>query len=120
MESVEKNGTWQLTNPPPGQKVIGVKWVYKIKRDADGNVVKYKARIVAKGYVQEHGSDFDGVYAPVTRLETVRLLLALAAKRQCEVHHLDVKTTFLNGDIKEDVYVTQPEGFEKVGEEHKV
>lgn len=105
MNSIEAKDTWKLTNLPPGQKIIGLKWIYKLKKDANGKVVKYKARLVAKGYVQEHGIDFDEVYAPVTRLETVRLLLALEAKNQWEVHHLDVKTTFLNGDIKEDVYV---------------
>lgn len=83
-------------------------------------MIKYKARLVAKGYVQEHGIDFDEIYAPVTRLETVRLLLALAAKNEWEVHHLDVKTAFLNGEISEDVYVVQPEGFAKKGKENLV
>lgn len=82
--------------------------------------MKHKARLVAKGYVQEHGVDFDEVYVPVTRLETVKILLALAAKSSWEVHHLDVKTAFLNGDIKEDVYVSQPEGFEVAGQEQMV
>lgn len=82
--------------------------------------MKYKARLVAKGYVQEKGVDFEEIFAPVTRLEMVRLLLALAAKNSWEVHHLDVKTTFLNGDIKEEVYVTQPEGFIKEGQENLV
>lgn len=120
MESIEKNGTWELTELPPGHKVIGLKWIYKIKRDANGNIVKHKARLVAKGYVQEKGVDFDEFFAPVTRLETVRLLLALAAKNSWEVHHLDVKTAFLNGDIKEEVYVMQPEGFVKKGKEKLV
>lgn len=75
---------------------------------------------MAKGYMQEYGVDYDEVYAPVTRMETVRLLLALSAKNKWEVHHLDVKTAFLNGDIKEDVYVAQPEGFEKAGKGHLV
>lgn len=82
--------------------------------------MKHKARLVAKGYVQEKGVDFDEVFAPVTRLETVRLLLALAAKNSWEVHHLDVKTAFLNGVISEEVYVAQPEGFEKKGKEKQV
>ena len=120
INSIEANDTWKLTSLPPGQKIIGLKWIYKLKKDANGKVIRYKARLVAKGYVQEHGIDFDEVYAPVTRLETVRLLLALAAKNQWEVHHLDVKTTFLNGDITEDVYVAQPEGFERRGQEHLV
>lgn len=120
IESVERNQTWRLTELPAGKKAIGLKWVYKVKKDASGKVVKHKARIVAKGYVQQQGRDFDEIFAPVTRLETVRLLLALAAKNSWEVHHLDVKSAFLNGEIQEEVYVTQPEGFEKKGKEHLV
>ncbi|KAL8088343.1 hypothetical protein AgCh_038208 [Apium graveolens] len=100
-----------------GHKVINLKWIYKLKKDADGKVVKHKARLVAKGYVQERGVDFDEIFAPVTLLETVRLLLALAVKNTWQVHHLDVKTTFLNGDLKEEVYVSQPDGFVKPGKE---
>lgn len=105
---------------PTGQKVIGLKWIFKLKKDASGKIVKHKARLIAKGYVQEHGVDFDEIFPPVTRLETVRLLLALLAKNGWEVHHLNVKTTFLNGELSEDVYVAQPEGFEKVGQKHMV
>lgn len=120
VDAIEKNKTWVMTDLPPGQKVIGLKWVYKLKKDTDGKVVKHKARLVAKGYVQKYGIDFEEVFAPVTRMETVRLLLALAAKNGWEVHHMDVKSAFLNGEIQEEVYVSQPEGFEKRGEEHKV
>lgn len=120
MMSIEKNNTWTLTELPTDQKVIGMKWIFKLKKDAAGNIIKHKARLVAKRYAQEHGIDYDEVYAPVTRLEMVRLLLALAAKRSWQVHHLDVKTAFLNGDIEEDVYVAQPVGFEKQGQEHLV
>lgn len=108
MNSVEENGTWVLTELPKNQKMIGLKWVYKLKKDAEGNIVKHKARLVAKGYSQEQGVDFEENFAPVARLETVRLLLALAAQNSWEVHHLDVKTAFLNGEIKEEVYVAQP------------
>lgn len=80
IEAVEKNNTRQLTKLPPGHKAIGLKWVYKTKRDTSGKILKYKALIVAKGYVQKQGRDFDENFAPVTRLETVRILLALAAK----------------------------------------
>lgn len=73
--------------------------------------MKYKARIVARGFVQKNGIAFEEVFAPVTRLETVRLLLDLSAKNGCKVHHLDVKSAFLNGDLFEEVYVTQPENF---------
>lgn len=120
MQSIEENITWKLTELPFGKKVIGLKWIFKLKKDAEGNIVKHKARSVAKGYVQEHGVDYDEVFAPVTRLETVRLLLELAVKSEWEVHHLDVKTAFLNGEIIEDVYVAQPEGYEKEGKKHLV
>ncbi|GJT15378.1 zinc finger, CCHC-type containing protein [Tanacetum coccineum] len=89
-------------------------------RDAEGKIIKYKARLVAKGYVQEQGIDFDEVFAPVARIETVRLILALAAYHGWQVHHLDVKSAFLHGDLKEEVYVTQPEGFVQQGNSGKV
>ncbi|KAL8116754.1 hypothetical protein AgCh_023059 [Apium graveolens] len=102
MEAVERNSTWTLTTLPKGRKAIDLKWIYKIKRDAAGNITKHKARIIVKGYVQRQEVDFDEVFAPVTRIETIRLLLALAAKGNWEVHHLDVKIAFLNGEIKEE------------------
>lgn len=120
LETIEKNKTWTLTDLPPGHKAIGLKWVFKLKKDTEGNVVKHKARLVAKGYVQRKGIDYDEVFAPVARLETIRLLLALSAKEEWEVHHLDVKSAFLNGELLEEVYVTQPEGFVKKGQEQKV
>ncbi|KAJ0466898.1 putative RNA-directed DNA polymerase [Helianthus annuus] len=118
--SIEKNKTWKLVNPPPNVKPIGVKWVYKVKKDAKGSIIKYKARLVAKGYVQRFGIDYEEVFAPVARIETVRLMLALAANRGWEVHHLDVKSAFLHGELKEDVYVHQPEGYVKRGQERQV
>nr|GFA33024.1 ribonuclease H-like domain, reverse transcriptase, RNA-dependent DNA polymerase [Tanacetum cinerariifolium] len=120
LDSINKNNTWNLTTLPPDQKVIGLKWVFKTKRDAKGNIIKYKARLVAKGYVQEQGIDFDEVFAPVARIETVRLILALEAHHGWQVHHLDVKSAFLHGDLKEEVYVTQPEGFIQHGNSRKV
>ena len=118
--SIEKNDTWLLVDLPLGVKPIGLKWVFKVKRNADGSVIKYKARLVAKGYVQKQGIDYDEVFAPVARIETIRLIIALAASKGWEIHHLDVKTAFLHGDLREEVFVTQPEGFEVAGEEHKV
>ena len=96
---------------PPKHKAIGLKWVFKIKKDPDGNIVKYKARLVAKGYAQRFGVDFEEVFALVARIETVRVLLALAAQGGWEVHHMDVKSAFLNGELSETVYVQQPPGF---------
>ena len=85
-----------------------------------GEVIKHKARLVAKGYVQKHGVDFDEVFAPVVRLDTIRLLLALAVNRGWQVHHLDVKSAFLNGELEEEVYVSQPEGYEQKEKEKMV
>lgn len=120
IDSIEKNETWILVDLPYGAKAIGLKWVFKIKRNADGSINKYKSRLVAKGYVQCHGIDYDEVFAPVARIKTIRLLLNLAETYGWAVHHLDVKTAFLHGELKETVYVTQPEGFENKGEENKV
>ncbi|GKB68904.1 ribonuclease H-like domain, reverse transcriptase, RNA-dependent DNA polymerase [Tanacetum coccineum] len=120
LESIVKNNTWKLVPLPKGFVPIGLKWLFKIKRNADGSIMKYKARLVAKGYVQQPGIDFDEVFVPVARLETIRLLIALAAGKGWKIHHLDVKTAFLHGELKEEVYVVQPEGFEKPGEEKKV
>ncbi|KAM0925571.1 hypothetical protein ACQ4PT_004106 [Festuca glaucescens] len=120
LKAIESNGTWTLVTQPPNHKPIGLKWVYKLKKDTQGAVVKHKARLVAKGYVQRQGVDYEEVFAPVARLETVRLLLALAAQEDWKVHHMDVKSTFLNSDLTEEVYVEQPIGYEKKGEEEKV
>nr|GEX70827.1 ribonuclease H-like domain, reverse transcriptase, RNA-dependent DNA polymerase [Tanacetum cinerariifolium] len=97
-----------------------LKWVFKTKRDANGNIIKYKARLVAKRYVQEQGIDFDEVFAPLAQIETVRLILALEAYHGWQVHHLDVKLAFLHGDLKKGVYVIQPEGFVQQGNSRKV
>jgi hypothetical protein len=120
MESIEKNKTWELVKLPVGKKPIGLKWVYKLKRNYDGGVVKHKARLVAKGYVQKQGVDFEEVFAPVARLDTVRFILALAANLGWKVHHLDVKSAFLHGELEEEVYVTQPEGYVVKGREQNV
>lgn len=120
IDTIERNNTWILADLPPGHRPIGLKWVYKVKKDPEGNVVKHKARLVAKGYIQRKGIDYDEVFAPVARLDTVRMLLALSTKENWDVHHLDVKSAFLNGELYEEVYVTQPEGFVKEGHEQKV
>ena len=120
IESIERNKTWDLVDLPYGAKPIGLKWVFKLKRNADGSINKFKARLVAKGYVQQYGIDFNEVFEPVARLETIRLRINLAATNGWEVHHLDVKTAFLHGELKETFYVCQPEGFEKKGCGNKV
>ncbi|KAD7476922.1 hypothetical protein E3N88_00058 [Mikania micrantha] len=109
-----------LTDLPAGQKPIGLKWIYKIKRDAKDQITKHKAPLVAKGYIQQQGVVYEEVFAPVARLETIILVLALLAQNSWPVHHLDVKTAFLHGDLNEEVFVEHPEGFERKGQEHKV
>src|SRR6266540_6707487 len=120
MVAIERNRTWCLTELPPGHRPIGLKWVYKLKKDVQGVMIKHKARLVAKGYIQRQGVDFDEVFAPVARLESVRLLLAMVAQEGWIVHHMDVKSAFLNGELSEEVYVAQPPGFVAEGEEDKV
>lgn len=120
LKSITENKTWTLTDAPRGTKPIGLKWEFKIKRDAEGNITRHKARLVAKGYVQHAGMDFDEVFTPVARLESVRFLLAIAAHHGWTVHHLDIKSAFLNGDLVEEVYVEQSPGFSIRGKERKV
>jgi len=93
--------------------------VFKLKRNAKGEIIKHKARLVAKGYLHKQGIDFEEVFAHVARIETVKVILAMAANRGWKVHHLDVKTTFLNGEL-EEVYVAQPEGYAVKGKEQYV
>ena len=98
-----------------GQRAIGCKWVLKAKRNAAGAVVKYKARLVAKGFAQRYGVDYEETYAPVCRIGSIRVLIALAAHYDWEIHHMDVTSAFLNGDLEETVYMQQPPTFEATG-----
>jgi hypothetical protein len=120
IDSVKRNQAWELADLPQGHRAITLKWVYKLKRNEAGEIVKHKARLVARGFVQQEGVDFDKVFAPVARMEFVRLLLALVAQEGWQVHHMDVKSAFLNGYLKEEVYVCQPAGFVIAGQEGKV
>jgi hypothetical protein len=101
MMSIEENNTWSLIDLPPGRKLIRVKWVFKVKRDEHEEVSKHKVRLMVKGYVKRHGINYDKVFTPVARLDSVRLLIALTAHEGCEVHHMDVKSAFLNDDLQE-------------------
>ncbi|GKE16135.1 ribonuclease H-like domain, reverse transcriptase, RNA-dependent DNA polymerase, partial [Tanacetum coccineum] len=101
-DAIEKNQTWSLVDLPAVRKPIGLKCVYKLKRDPSGNILKHKARLIAKGYVQKPRVDFDEVFAPVARIETIRILLALASSHGWKVHHLDVKSAFLHGRLEEE------------------
>ncbi|GJR89835.1 retrovirus-related pol polyprotein from transposon TNT 1-94 [Tanacetum coccineum] len=100
--------------------IIALKWIYKVKLDEYGDVLKNKACLVAKGYRQEEGLDFEESFAPVARLEAIRIFLANAASKNMTVYQMDVKTGFLNGELKEEVYVSQPEGFVDPNRPHHV
>ena len=118
MDAVERNRTWELADLPAGHRAITLKWVYKLKKDEAEAAIKHKARLVARGFVQQEGVDFDDAFAPVARMESV-CLLTLAAQEGWRVHHMNVKSAFPNGDQKE-VYVHQPPGFVIPGKENKV
>jgi len=94
---IEKNQTWVLVEKPLDRKIIGVKWVFRTKLNANGSINKHKARLVVKGYAQIFGVDYSETFAPVARLDTIRLLLAIAAEKGWRVYQLDVKSAFLNG-----------------------
>jgi hypothetical protein len=120
MDSILSNGTWELVDRPYGCKPVGCKWVLKKKLRPDGTIVKYKAGLVAKGYTQKVGKDFFDTYSPVATLTTIHVLLSLAASHGLLIHQMDVKTTFLNREMEEEIYMTQPDGFVVKGQEDKV
>ena len=112
LNQFKRNDVWKLVPAPDNQKVIGTKWVYRNKMDELGNVTRNKARLVAQGYNQQEGIDFDETYAPVARLKAIHMLLAFASFKCFKLYQMDVKSAFLNGYINEEVYVRQPPGFE--------
>ncbi|GJT32283.1 zinc finger, CCHC-type containing protein [Tanacetum coccineum] len=118
--SIMENNTWVLSDLPPGCKPLGCKWIFKRKMKVDGTIDKFKARLVIQGFRQKEGIDYFDTYAPVARISTIRLLIALAATHNLVIHQMDVKTAFLNGDLEEEIYMKQPEGFVMPGNEHKV
>lgn len=111
MKCLKNNQTWILTELPEGKTAIGSKWVYKAKTDQNGNVTRYKARLVAQGYSQKYGEDFDEVFAPVAKPTTLRTLLAIAGHKKMIVKHYDIQTAYLNADLSHEVYMKQPEGY---------
>jgi hypothetical protein len=115
-----RNDTWDLVNLPKGKEVIGTKWVYKTKYKLDGTIDKYKAHLVAKGYAQREGIDYTETFAPVAKMDTIRMVLELAAQYKWTIFQMDVKSTFLNGYVDKEIYVGQTEGFEVPGKEDKV
>ncbi|KAJ4729013.1 Retrovirus-related Pol polyprotein from transposon TNT 1-94 [Melia azedarach] len=121
MESLHKNQTWELTKRPRDRKIITCKWVYK-KKEGETSVegIKYKARVVARGFTQREGVDYNEIFSPVVRHTSIRVLLAIVAHQDLELEQLDVKTAFLHGELEEEIYITQPDGFQVPGKEDYV
>ncbi|GKB38819.1 retrovirus-related pol polyprotein from transposon TNT 1-94 [Tanacetum coccineum] len=111
LNEFERLEVWELVPHPDRVKIITMKWIYKVKLDELGGVLKNKARLVARGYRQEEGIDFEESFAQVARLEVIRIFITFAAHMNMVVHQMDVKTTFFNGILREEVYVSQPDGF---------
>lgn len=111
MNALQKNGTWTLAELPAGRNAISCKWIFKLKPSENDQPPRYKARLVARGFSQKPGFDFSETYSPVARMDTLRSVLALANQEGMAVHQMDVKTAFLNGDLSEEIFMIQPEGF---------
>ena len=120
MKSLQDNDVWELVDLPKNRKPVGSKWVFKTKTDADGHIERYEARLVAQGFSQKFGTDYDETFSPVVRLESVRTLIAMSVQHGLQLHQVDVDTAFLNGELEEEVYMRQPEGFVTPGKEHLV
>ena len=105
MSSMDKNNVWELVDHPLGRKTIGNKWVIKVKRKADGSIDRYNTRLVAKGYTQREGIDYEDTFSPVVRFASIHLILSIVAKQDLELFQMDVKTTFFNGELDEEIYM---------------
>ena len=111
MKSLKENETWDLVPRPSGVNIVGSRWVFKIKRNSDGSIQRYKSRLVAQGYTHVEGVDYNEVYSPVARFSAIRSLLAVAKANDYEIHQMDVATAFLNGTLDYEIYMEQPIGF---------
>jgi hypothetical protein len=120
MDALDKNEAWDIVEFPAGRKFVGRKWLFKKKFNAQGKVEKYKARLVAKGYSQVEGIDFGEIFSHVAKLTSIRFILSIVADFDLEVEQMDVKTTFLHGDLEEEIYMKQPEGFVVKGKKELV
>lgn len=120
LNSIDTNNVWTLVEPKCDVKPIKTKWVFKRKIGSDGEVCSYKARLVAQGFSQKMGIDYDETFSPVVRFESVRTVIALAAQHDLQIHQMDVSSAFLNGELEEEIYVTQPDGFIVPGKENMV
>jgi hypothetical protein len=120
LDNFERHQVWELVDPPAGCKLIGTKWVWKNKEGEKGEVVRNKSRLVAQGFSQKEGIDYEETFAPVPHLEAIRIFLAFFVAKGFKLHQMDVKGAFLNGVLEEEVYVSQPPGFESEKYPHRV
>jgi hypothetical protein len=111
--SLTEMKTWELVKLPPGRQAIGCKWVFRVKHNSDGFIARFKSRLVAQGFSQQERVDYNETYAPVTKFTTIRTIIALAAMKNYQLHHLDINPAYLNAEVKEDIYMKQPKGFEQ-------
>jgi hypothetical protein len=111
LNQIEKNDTSKLVPRPKNKNVIGTKWVFRNKLNEDGQVTRNKARLVCKGYAQIEGINFEETFAPVSRMEAIRFLLTYVCSKNVKVYQMDIKSSFLNGELEEEVYIEQPERF---------
>jgi hypothetical protein len=109
---IEKNDTWELVQRPKIKNVIDTKWVFSNKLNENGDVTRNTDRLVCKGYAQIEGIDFEETFSPVARMEVIHLLLAYACSKNVKVYQMNIKSDFLNGELEEEVYIEQPEGFQ--------
>jgi hypothetical protein len=115
LDQIEKNDTWELVPRPKNKNVIDTKFVFRNKLNEDGQVTRNNARLVCKGYAQIEGIDFEETFSPISRMEAIRFLLAYACSKNVKVYQMEVKLDFLNGELEEEVYIEQPEGFQLSG-----
>jgi hypothetical protein len=120
MDALDKNEAWDIVEFPVGRKYVGSKWLFKKKFNAQGKVEKYKARLVEKGYSQVEGIDFGEIFSLFAKLTSIRFILSIVVSFDLEVEQMDVKTTFLHGDLEEEIYMKQPEGFVVKGKKELV
>ena len=120
MGSLLENETWELVKLPKGRKSLQNKWVYRIKHEGEGKKGRYKARLVVKGFAQNEGIDFTEILSPIIKMSSIRIILGLVVSLDLECEQLDVKTTFLHGELEEMIYMEQSEGFKTKGKENLV
>ena len=120
MTSLQENDVWELVELPKGRKPFTCKWVFKAKTDADGEVERYKAQLVAQGFLQKFGTDYNETCGPLVRLEAIRTLIAMSVQLCLKFHQVDITTAFLSVNLKEEVYMRQPEEFVSPGQKHLV